>query len=332
MQTSLEKMLITGLFLLVSPWSWAQARKVPPTALAEELMTIELQARPGEVPPAAPELLRQVLADAVSAAAVTAKKHPPKTRANALVILRAIHEVLIEHRFEQPPSKNDWPDTMGQALKPRTLEPLLYYVDCDMAAQFFISVGQRLGWDIRLVEANETHLFVRWHLRSGETVSWDWTHNGSMDDAYYRITSAHETDRARATYLRSFTLDVARAYYVALIASKTSDAETAERLFLEAQPLQREDARFLNNLGWFYATHPGVTQEKRRLAVPYALAGWSYRPDNANNIDTAACAFGAKGQRDLAVMLERKAVLMNSDNAALKANLERLLKGELCAR
>ena len=297
--------------------------------LAEDLMAVEVTAIK-KVPNNASALLREALKDGEAAAAAAAPR-PPRTREEALAVLKAIQEAMGKRHFVQPIEKEDWPDTMGEALTIRATSPPLYYVDCDMGAQLFISIGQRHGWDLRLVEANEDHLFLRWHMPGGEVVNWDWSRGQSFDDDFYLASSSIETEKARARYLTSLSLEEARAYYTIFIATHADDAAAAERLFKEAEKKQSKNPKFLNNFGWFYATHPGVSDEKRALGVEYALAGLSYKPKNPNRLDTVACAFAAAGDRARALVYEDQAIQLDPNNAVLRRNRTLIAEGKRCS-
>lgn len=304
--------------------------RVSRETLAEELMAVEMAAIK-EVPSNAAALLREALKDGESAAAAAAPR-PPRTREEALAVLKAIQEAMEKRHFVQPIAKKDWPDTMGKALTIRVLSPPLYYVDCDMGAQLFISIGQRHGWDLRLVEASEDHLFLRWHLPGGEVVNWDWSAGQSIDDDFYLARSSGETEKARSRYLSSLSLEEARAHYTIFIATHADDAAEAERLFKEAEKKQSKNPKFLNNFGWFYATHPSVSDEKRSLGVEYALAGLSYKPKNPNNLDTVACAFAAASDRAQALRYADQAIQLDPENLVLKENRRLIADDKRCSR
>jgi hypothetical protein len=88
----------------------------------------------------------------------------------------------------------------------------------------------------------------------------------------------------------------------------------------------------LNNLAWFYATHPGVLEEKRGLGVEYALAGCSYKATNPNNIDTVACAFAAAGERERALWREELALELSPANKGCLTNRDLIRNGQRCTR
>lgn len=318
------------------------------TTIAHKLLVIERGVR--DIPVDTTELLRAVIDDATNAA-VRTHRHP-RTRDEALAVLEAMQLALVRYNFLQPPQEKDWPNTMGIALQPLKLsadelkiimlfpdnakrkehfdqEQPFYYVDCDMGSQIFMAVGERLGWDIRLVELPQ-HNFVRWHLSNKIEVNWDWTHGRSVEDDDY--ASKYEDVRLRQLYLRSFDRDKAEAYFVGLVASEAKRPADAERLFLDAIAALPHHPLTLNNFAWLYATTPEF-EDKSDVAVAYALGAWSMRPTHGNFADTVACALAMNGKKALAEKIEEFAI-EHPNNAAqrqgFQKNLARISAGEPC--
>lgn len=331
--------------------STVEGAKPVESTMAYELFALERGVR--QVPPDAERLLRSAISDATTAALRTGRR--PRTREEALAALDAIQVALVKHNFLQPPEEKDWPQTLGVALKPLTFLPEslrrvlsyhhntrrarhldltkpLYYVDCDMGSQLFIAVGERLGWDIRLVEVPQ-HNFVRWHLSESIKVNWDWTRWESIEDGAYVTVPASGDPRLRALYLRSFEPTEARAYYAGLIGSQASLAKDKERLLQGALEVLPNHPLTLNNLAWVYATNPEFAKDKSDLAVAYGLAAWSMEPDDGNVADTVACAFAANGKRSLAEKIEEFAIARANSYGqrdSFRENLRRITAGELC--
>lgn len=346
---------MAGIFLLItamSPAVFAIQEPVKPieSTMAFELLMLEAGVR--TLPPDAVKLFQEAITDATEAALRT-NRHP-QTRADALAVLEAIQLALVKHNFLQPANRTDWPDTIGIAFTPRKWTPAAlgqassfgslpfidrtkpyYYVDCDMGAELVMAVGQRLGWDMRLVEIPE-HNFVRWHLSDSIKVNWDWTHWASLDDSRYRaVIGSVEDVRLRELYLRSFEFKEARSYYLGLIASKADKPMDAERLFQEAVAVLPHHPLTLNNFAWLYATRAEFNKQKLKtaVAVAYGLGAWSMQPNDGNIADTVACALVANGSNVLAAEVEQFA----SDHASsreqadtFKAKKEQIAKGVLC--
>jgi hypothetical protein len=349
---------MTSTYLLVlamSPTVFATQEGAKPveSTMAIELFTLERAVR--QVPPDAEKLLRSAI-NAATTTALQTHRHP-RTREEALAVLEAIQIVFIKHNFVQPPDEKDWPDTIGIALKPLTFKPgelqlqrilshpnnirrvkyldltkPLYYVDCDMGSQLFMAVGERLGWDVRLVELPQ-HNFVRWHLSESVKVNWDWTRWGSTDDGDYLGAIPSEDPRLHALYMRSLEPKEARAYYVGLIGSWASLPKDGERLFQEAIVVLPHHPLTLNNFAWLYATNPEFTKDKKDLAVAYSLAAWSMRPYHGNFADTVACSFAASGQKAVAMQIEefaKKYAKNDSQRESFGNNLKRIEEGRPC--
>lgn len=339
---------------IISPVAFAIDEQIKPieTTMAYELFTIERSVR--QVPVDSEKLLRSALDDATKMAANTARY--PGTRDQALVALEAIQLALVKHNFLQPPEEKDWPQTLGIALTPRTfsdseLKAILsfpdnakrkahldltkpfYFVDCDMGSQFFLAVGERLGWDIRLVELPQ-HNFVRWHLSDSLKVNWDWVHGQSIgDDVYLPQVSPSLDIRYGTLYMRSLEPREARAYYLGLIGSEAASGSDAERLLAEAVAVLPNHPLTLNNLAWLYATNPVLAKSKSDLAVRYSLAAWSTRPNYGNFADTVACSLAANGNKALAIKIEEFAIEHPNNprqQESFRKNLARITAGELC--
>lgn len=329
----------------------ADVRPVEST-LAHELMQLERDV--GTVPDETAARLDRIVRDASDAAIAIHRR--PRSRDEALAVLQHIQIALAKHNLFQPLRREDWPMRMSTALTPLDVTPEqkrniverqaspqwgtyadldapFFYVDCDMGAQLFLAVGQRAGWDIRLAEVPD-HNFVRWHLPGGETVNWDWTAWSSLSDDAYRSRIAPAYDpRLQAHYVRSFTPEETRAYYRGLVASQIDEnSDRIEHILVDALRAFPNHPTLLNNTAWFYATHPGIPASSRDRALPFALAAWSLKWDNANIADTAGCSAAAAEQWGLARQIQTRAVELAPDSEAYRANLQRISKQELCAR
>lgn len=343
-------LLITGL----SSGAFAIKNEVKPieSTMAYDLFKTERDVR--KVPLDGETLLRSAIDDATAMAVRT--KRDPRTKEEALAAFEAIQLALVKHNFLQPPEEKDWPQTLGIALTPLTLSPdaleeilsfssnrsrrehlnltkPFYFVDCDMGSQFFLAVGERLGWDIRLVELPQ-HNFVRWHLSESLKVNWDWVRGQSIDDSVYlSAVPTSEDIRNGALYMRSLHAREAKAYYLGLIGSEAAVATDGERLLQEAVTVLPNHPLTLNNLAWLYATDPALAKQKSGLAVRYSLAAWSTRPTHGNFADTVACSLAANGNKPLAEQIEKFAIDHPNNPAqreSFRRNLARISAGELC--
>jgi hypothetical protein len=348
---------VTGAFLsmcVVSAPVFAIKEPIKPieSTMAYDLFTREQAVR--KVPVDGEKLIRSAIENATTMA-VRAKREP-RTKEDALAAFEAIHLALVKHNFLQPPEEKDWPNTLGIALTPLTFAPEIleailsfpdnrsrrqyldltkpiFFVDCDMGSQFFLAVGERLGWDIRLVELPQ-HNFVRWHLSESTTVNWDWVHGQSIDDNDYLSAASFSEDiRYRTLYMRSLDAKEAKAYYLGLIGSEAASATDAERLLQEAVTILPNHPLTLNNLAWLYATDPVLAKQRSSLAVRYSLAAWSTRPNHGNFADTVACSLAAAGNKPLALKIEEFAIEHPKNprqRNSFRQNLIRITADQLC--
>jgi hypothetical protein len=314
---------------------------------------LQLEATVRAVPAGALPLLHQVINDGSIAAAKTNPN--PKSRTEALATLMAIQVALERHNFLQPIMRKDWPQTIGTALTPLNLTALqladhladpdnarrlpnldrtkpMYWVDCDMGASLFLAIGERFGWNTRLVEV-PSHNFVRWTLSTGETVNWDWTHGESRsDDAYHLDGELGQHQRLRGFFLRSYSPTEANAYYLGLVGSKATRDEDEIRLLEESIKAAPFIEVTQNNLAWAYATTPGTSRGKLQVAISAAMAALSVEPDNGNVADTLACSFAAVGEKNLALALEDYAIQHPGSGATngYRENRKRISEGIIC--
>jgi len=306
----------------------AEAPRPLEATLSYKMLQMEGSVR--RVPKAKFDLLRSALERARYDAA--SQHTRPDTRREAIEVLDAIQIALAKHNFIQPTSREDWKDTIGDALEPlaisreerrRLLSPgevngfraryidpdkPLYYIDDDIGSQLIISVGQRMGWDIRLVWVDD-HYFVRWYLTPKLAVNWDWTAGGPTRNEDYSIDGgAYYRDwPARQRYLKGLTSTYAHAQFLYLLARQVNGAGKRKVLEL-AMATEPTHEQVQNSLAWVYATEPGLGRGYARFAVQYALSAWAAMPGDPATADTVACAFAATGERALAIQLERFAI------------------------
>jgi tetratricopeptide (TPR) repeat protein len=85
----------------------------------------------------------------------------------------------------------------------------------------------------------------------------------------------------------------------------------------------------LNNLAWLYATASDATLRNRSKALEYALQAVALEnATNAHPLDTLAEAYYVNGDYANAVLTEKKALALQSDDATRKSLAERLEKYE----
>lgn len=325
--------------------SAALAAEVKPVeqTLAFEMFGWESRMRT-DLPADADAVLRRAL-DAGTKAALAGNPHP-RTRDEALAALEHIQVAFERQRFLQP-AKKDWPNTLGEALTPvargddrastamalpentsskdgigsrvghvdeydKDKQKPVYLVDCDIGAMLFISVAQRVGWDLRLVEGHR-HNYLHWHLADGTVLNWDWTHRESLDNARY-LPDERFGDWLRASRSgRSLTLDFARSYFLTLISFPPRNGEkitdrNKRAVLEEAVAIDPANDWPHNALAWTYVTDPALDPAHAKAALGYALAAMSADPGNADVADTLACAYAAIREYDLASAFESYAL------------------------
>ncbi|NKB16279.1 MAG: hypothetical protein HC774_04445 [Sphingomonadales bacterium] len=298
------------------------------------------------------QLLRQTLEAMVKATERFSK--PPQTAIEAKRISELASFEMARNNMIQPIRRADWPSTLGAALEPKVLDPSqiadhmsssgnyarrtyvnrsqpFFFVDCDMAALLLISAFQMRDWDVALVEVPD-HNFIRWLLPSGDPANWDWTAGEMFQDSrYLSLTGTHNKNLMVSPFLESYALADASAYYVGLIAMKTSSPALKNRLFRDALDAKMISPVTYNNVAWFYATknEAEFTFEEAVLFAQRAiLAG----PGDPNVADTLACVVNRGGHRGQAAALERLAIELarGEDTSSYTENLKRMEAGKLC--
>lgn len=301
--------------------------------------------------------LRTVLRDAY--ASLGTDPRPPRSRDEFLRFAQTVSRSLAAHNLIQPVARADWQESLGSALEEvapadgrvqryladeqnRARLPYIdrsrpfHFVDCDMGALLIISVAQLVGFDLRLVEVPD-HNFVRWQDGRGASVNWDWTNWASLDDAEYRRRfDISDAQVNRGVWLASQTPGQTRGYYMTALSRLVPDWEGKLALIRDAIRVAGNVSMVTNNAGWLFATVPaGVEPGERLDAVRYALPAWANAPDDPIQMETTACAFAARGDRDLAVPILQRAIRLAGDSHRsinrLRGNLELVGRDELCA-
>jgi hypothetical protein len=318
-----------------------------------ELLIEEKRLR--EVPPSAASLAETAVEVATQAAARRLTAHP-RDRVSALSALKAIQSALAGQNFLQPPREDLWVHTLSEAMTPHAIDdpdvqeglrypentarlPFIdrskpiHWVECDMGSLFFIAVGQRLGWDIRLA-ALPRHNYVRWHVSPSLIVNWDWSAGASRPDTYYREqVPLADHWAAVGVFAVSLSRDTMRAYYFGQLGAKYDQQPEGVALLERAVSLGPTEPTATNNLAWAYATDPSAGSAHWQTALTYALQAWATEPNNSNYKDTVACAFEANGAHDVAEVLEREAIGRGSyakQNTSFQKDLAAITAKAIC--
>jgi hypothetical protein len=317
-------------------WTLACAAQAQPEerrplerTLSYEMLQIEGTVR--SVDPDKVVLLKSALDRATYAAA--AKYTTPRNRRQAVDSLDAIQVALAEHNFILPTLARHWKDTIGDALEPldltreerrqllapgevngfraRYINPVrpLYSVNGSIGSQLIISVGQRFGWEMHLVSADKLY-FVRWHVRPGLWINWDWTSGGPASNETYRedVGKLYQDWPERRRDLRSLSPGYARAQYLYLLARHVANPADRRNVLETAMIADATHESVQGSLAWLYATDPRLSGDYRRKAVQYALSAWAAAPRDPAVADTVACAYGGIGERDLGVEIQSLAI------------------------
>lgn len=335
----------------------ADERRPLERTLSYEMLQIESSVR--SVQRDKTVVLKSALDRATYAAA--AKYTTPRNRRQAIDSLDAIQIAFAEHNFILPISRRDWKDTIGDALEPlnltreqrrqllapgevngfraRYINPVrpLYFVNDAIGSQLIMSVGQRFGWDMRLVSADDRY-FVRWHVSPGLSVNWDWTAGGPTRNDDYSTDAGrlYQDWPERRRDLRSLSPGYARANYLYLLARHVENPAGRRSVLEMAMVADATHESVQNSLAWLYATDPRLPGNFRRKAVQYALSAWAASPRDPAVADTVACAFGGIGERDLGVEIQRFAIdrlrEIRRDRLIpeFEARLRQIQNGNLC--
>ncbi|HEX8225011.1 MAG TPA: hypothetical protein VF605_14425 [Allosphingosinicella sp.] len=311
------------LLLLLTPMAPATGAAPVPLerTLAYRMLQRERAVR--EIPASAEPLLRKVLSDAI--AALGPDPAPPATPDEFRAFAEKVSTVLAAHNFVQPGSPADWPDTLGEAFAPlRRDDPRVasalkadrparlrhvksegpvYLVDCDIGSMLIISVAQRIGFDVAMVEV-PGHNFIRWKSPSGAAASWDWTYWRTPDEAG-RASRLQSSLVTRDVFLASQTLEESEAYFKSVLAGQIDDQAASLILRREAASAFPNNRVVAYGVARTFALSPAASPAERREALGYSLLALSMEgngnPRNvADRMMAVACAYAANGEPALA--------------------------------
>jgi hypothetical protein len=348
---------VVVLFAGGSPPAAADTPRSIEKTLSYQLLQFESTVRP--VSSAKFALLRSAVQRGADAA--RARHWTVRTRRDAIDTLDAIQVVLAEHNFIQPALDRGWTETIGDALEPLQLSPEerrrllapgevngfraryidpakpLYSIDDDMGAQLIVSVGERLGWPIRLMWGYD-RFFVRWHYSPTQSINWDWTAGGPTSDEDYPIGEGglYQDWSERKRYLVPLTARFARAQYLLQLSRRLNSVATKRATLEWGMKWDPTHEVAQNELAWLYATDPVLGRPQGRRAVSLALSAWAASPGDALVADTVACAFAAAGERGVAAQIERFAINQlrkarrNREIPDYEGRLGQIQAGRLC--
>lgn len=129
---------------------------------------------------------------------------------------------------------------------------------------------------------------------------------------------ASEADAFALTWLRAHPKDAGFTAYLGDTAIHKKDFPTAEKRYAAVLQVQPDNVVALNNMAWV------AHQLHRPGALAYALKANELAPNQPPFMDTLATLKSAAGEHGPAIELQRKAVALQPDNAALRLNLAKL--------
>jgi hypothetical protein len=342
----LALLLLLIVLLLIPPA--APATTAAPVPLEQTLAYRMLQRERSvrQVPDSAESLLRAVLSESI--AALGRDPAPPATGDEFERFAETVAIVLAAHNFVQPASVHDWPDTLGQAFAPlprsdpRVASSLaadrparlshvreagpVYFVDCDIGSMLIISVAQRVGFEVAMVEV-PGHNFVRWKSPSGATASWDWTYWRRPDEAA-RASRLPAALVSRKVFLDSQTPAETEAYFKSVLAAQVDDQEAKLALRREAAAAFPNNRVVAYGVARTFALSPLASAAERKEAPGYALLALSMEGNGdpaslADRMMTVACAYAANREPALA-----KAFV---EDARTRSNIDENYRGAIAA-
>ena len=167
--------------------------------------------------------------------------------------------------------------------------------------------------------------FVRTHMGDWEGVIE--AHEGSRAAGGGRLLLRHATqawvalgDREAAlqitdTATRDFADSAEVQVQAAGLATELEDAARATRYYEQALSVAPERHYVANNLAWFYATEPAVSDPERALELARRALAADGQGSNPNYLETLARSQWAAGRRDDAVATAQRAAELAEDPA-----------------
>lgn len=208
-------------------------------------------------------------------------------------------------------------------------QPLFPY-DCDTGSVLYLSLGERLGYPISMVEV-PNHNFVRWRTGEGSYVNWDANHGRSYTDDEYRegevpgVGGFSFRPGGPDHYLKDLSPAQLEGYHVSIVAGSIDGSKfpwTKLSWFLRVRDLFPSSPTLKNNIAWLIATQKALERsDLLELAIELASQAVEMKRDN-NFVDTLAAAHAARGEFEKAIAVERGG---NNDPVRIQ-NYERRIK------
>jgi tetratricopeptide (TPR) repeat protein len=212
-------------------------------------------------------------------------------------------------------------DTLSDALLDRNIAggSPRHIFDCDSGSFIFLTITDSLKAPVSLVDitlpSGTGHKYVQWKLDELHSMNWDM--NGRAEcltppnlPAYQGKVMSPQQTRGYALTIRANIWEMRQQYDRAI-----SDFKAAMRLYPES-PLS------FNNFAWLVATKE-IPNRKTFLdeALTASLRSTSIE-DRANYLDTLACVYALKGDKQQAIKIESDALKRSPFNPHFKSRLE----------
>lgn len=204
-------------------------------------------------------------------------------------------------------------EIISDALTPRLAAGVReHMIDCDTFSMILITVAESYGLPAALVEIrlNKTagHNYVRWLLPGNDYVDWD-TNDGDP------CTTPNDV---RDWEGRAMSRDEVLAYVLVIRASNWKGPNANARAFADlrrAMEIAPQRPQAYNAFAWRVAT---TAFEGRREVAQNAIAAAEHAvsraPDEANFLDTLACALAYDGQYSRARDIQAQAALLSNND------------------
>lgn len=270
----------------------------------------------------------------------------------ARAVLQQIEQVIIAMNFACT-----IPDylvsSFAQGLLPRALDPavinnnendlrrahiaahsgaLFSHVDCDLSSLLYVSIGEKLGISLCMVEI-PNHIFVRWRLDPSLHLNWDTNYGfDKFTDNQYALTGHVTSEQVvNGIYLADLSANNSRGYF-SFVRGITfqgnnmfSEALTEYRNATQLYP-KSPSAR--NNAAWLYVSNrPAQAFITGAEAIAMGEEARRLVKNDSNILDTLACAYAQSGDFTKAIEIETEAYRM-TPNPEYKRMIEAFGRGE----
>jgi len=196
--------------------------------------------------------------------------------------------------------------TLSDALAPfRSAPKNEYLFDCDTGSLIYISIAEEIGLPISLVEitlpGGAGHNYIRWNFDADNHLDWD-TNGRSQCRTPSDLSQWQGVSMTRSEVL---------GYSIAIRAGswkKEGNLARAIQDYGAAIWLHQRSPEARNNLAWLYVTNRGLQSIKpEKEALRLALEAVKIE-EQANYLDTLACAYAANGDFGKAIEIQKKTI------------------------